>query len=93
MAEKETVRRVIITGMTESGRKFRPSDWAERLAGAFSTFGPGRRARQHPHIRVICRNGINCVSVDASLEEAEPMAWEFLMRFAQSNDLKLESEG
>ena len=31
----------IIVGLTKQGKKFRPSDWAERLAGAMSSFRPG----------------------------------------------------
>ena len=34
-------RRFIIRGLTRDGRTFRPSDWAERLAGAMSSFRPG----------------------------------------------------
>ena len=34
-------REVFIHGVTRDGRTFRPSDWAERLAGAMSSFRPG----------------------------------------------------
>lgn len=34
-------REVFIQGITQDGRSFRPSDWAERLAGAMSCFRPG----------------------------------------------------
>ncbi|MFM7705813.1 MAG: DUF3579 domain-containing protein, partial [Rubrivivax sp.] len=34
-------RLVVIQGLTRDGRTFRPSDWAERLAGAMSSFRPG----------------------------------------------------
>ena len=34
-------REVFIQGITKDGRTFRPSDWAERLAGAMSCFRPG----------------------------------------------------
>ena len=29
----------IIVGLTTEGKKFRPSDWAERLCGVLSAFG------------------------------------------------------
>ena len=32
---------VFIQGITSQGRAFRPSDWAERLAGVMSSFRPG----------------------------------------------------
>ena len=34
-------RQFFIQGQTLDGRAFRPSDWAERLAGAMSCFRPG----------------------------------------------------
>ncbi len=34
-------RQFYIQGVTIQGRTFRPSDWAERLAGAMSSFRPG----------------------------------------------------
>ena len=34
-------RQYVIQGRTLSGQVFRPSDWAERLAGAMSSFRPG----------------------------------------------------
>ena len=36
-----TPKQVFIQGITHSGRTFRPSDWAERLAGVMSPFRPG----------------------------------------------------
>ena len=34
-------KEVFILGVTRAGRTFRPSDWAERLAGVMSQFRPG----------------------------------------------------
>ena len=33
-------RKVFIQGVTKGGKAFRPSDWAERLAGTMSCFRP-----------------------------------------------------
>ena len=33
-------RKFVIHGITRDGKAFRPSDWAERLAGAMSSFRP-----------------------------------------------------
>lgn len=81
--------KIIIRGITQQGRKFRPSDWAERLCGAFATYGRGRRIHYHPLVQVGAWEGTNCVVVDASLEESEPMTFDFLMRFAQDNALQV----
>ena len=36
-----STKEVFIQGVTLDGRTFRPSDWAERLAGVMSQFRPG----------------------------------------------------
>ena len=36
-----TAKEVFIQGITRDGKTFRPSDWAERLAGVMSQFRPG----------------------------------------------------
>jgi hypothetical protein len=78
--------------VTKDGKSFRPSDWAERLAGAMSSFRPGRRgAASAAYIgyspycvpRVI--DGVKCVIVSEALRDIEPMAWDFVMNFARDN--------
>lgn len=89
-------REVFIQGVTLAGRTFRPSDWAERLAGAMSCFRPGGvRGGIGAHIgysplcvpRVI--NGVKCVIVNEELKKLEPMAWDFVMNFARDNELQV----
>ena len=38
MAEDKKPKKIIIEGVTTEGKKFRPSDWAERMSGSLSTF-------------------------------------------------------
>jgi len=40
MAIQPDTKEVFIQGITHDGRTFRPSDWAERLAGVMSQFRP-----------------------------------------------------
>lgn len=89
-------REVFIQGVTLDGRTFRPSDWAERLAGVMSSFRPGgMRAGIGAHIgyspwcvpTVI--NGVKCVIVNEELRRLEPMAWDFVMNFARDNNLQV----
>lgn len=89
-------RQIFIQGITRDGRTFRPSDWAERLAGAMSCFRPGgTRAGIGAAIgysplcvpRVI--GGIKCVIVSEALKGVEPMAWDFVLGFARDNDLQM----
>jgi hypothetical protein len=89
-------REFFIQGVTLDGHTFRPSDWAERLAGAMSCFRPdGVQGGIGAYIgysplcvpRVI--NGIKCVIVSEALKGVEPMAWDFVMNFARDNRLQL----
>ena len=89
-------REVFIQGITKDGRTFRPSDWAERLAGAMSCFrpggtvgGPGAFIGYSPYCvpRVIA--GVKFVIVNEALKDIEPMAWDFVMNFARDNELQV----
>jgi hypothetical protein len=87
-------REYFIHGVTADGRPFRPSDWAERLAGVLSCYRPGgvRTGRDafigySPYVRPVVIGGIRCVVVDERLKELEVMAFEFVLNFAQDNGL------
>lgn len=86
------VQQLIIYGLTETGQRFRPSDWAERLAGVMSQFRPaGMRADRltySPYVVPTYIDGIRCVVVDHRLRDIEPLAWSFVCDFAKSNKLK-----
>lgn len=78
----------IIRGLTREGRRFRPSDWAERLCGIMSQFGGGRMSYS-PHVYPVSSDGVKCVMVEARLAEVEPMAYKFLVGFASDNELQV----
>lgn len=81
----------IIIGLTSDGKKFRPSDWAERLCGVMSAFGAEKRMKYSPYVGPGDYNGSKAVFVDGRLEEIEPMAHRFLLNFAHDNDLQVVS--
>jgi hypothetical protein len=88
-------KRVYIQGLTLEGRTFRPSDWAERLAGVMSQFRPGgAQPGSHLSYSPWCVpntiDGVKCVIVHVDLREAEPMAWDFVMHFARDNQLQIK---
>lgn len=89
-------RILFIRGVTVQGRAFRPTDWAERLAGVMSSFRPagaaggiGAYIGYSPYCvpRVVA--GVKCVIVDEALRGIEPMAWDFVMNFARDNTLQV----
>lgn len=89
-------REFLIQGVTQDGRTFRPSDWAERLASAMSCFRPeggsggiGAFIGYSPYCVPTVVDGVKCVIVNESLRGIEPMAWDFVMNFARDNELQL----
>lgn len=88
---------VFIQGVTRDGRTFRPSDWAERLAGVMSSFRPGgAQPGSHLSYSPWCIptviEGVKCVIVNPALRKHEPMAWDFVMNFAKDNELKVSEK-
>ena len=87
-------KEVFIQGITQDGKTFRPSDWAERLAGVMSSFRPGgAQPGSHLSYSPWCVpttiNTIKCVIVHRDLRDAEPMAWDFVLNFARDNNLQV----
>jgi hypothetical protein len=89
-------RQFYIQGVTADGRSFRPSDWAERLAGAMSSFRPGGAQGgisafigYSPYCVPRVVDGVKCVIVNEALRGIEPMAWDFVMNFARDNALRV----
>jgi hypothetical protein len=87
-----TPRLFKIQGITREGKAFRPSDWAERLAGALSSFRPlGSGVDAHIHYSPYCVprvvGGVKCVIVNEALRSVEPMALDFVLHFARDNNL------
>lgn len=77
----------IIWGVTTAGRAFRPSDWAERLAGLTSAFGLERRLAYSPLVRPMTIGGVKAVVIGARLAALEPRFFQFLLNFARDNEL------
>ena len=90
-------RQFIVRGLTRDGRTFRPSDWAERLAGAMGSFRPGGSGvagigsfiGYSPYCEPRLVDGVKSVIVSEALRALEPMAWDFVMNFARDNELEV----
>lgn len=87
-------REFFVHGITTAGRRFRPSDWAERLCGVMAVYRPGGASTGRdahlgysPYVRPMLVGGVKCVVVDERLRELEPMAFDFVMNFARDNEL------
>jgi hypothetical protein len=89
-----SAKEVFIQGITSDGRAFRPSDWAERLAGVMSSFRPGgatpgSHLSYSPWCVPTSINGVKCVIVHVALRDYNVMAWDFVMNFARDNGLQI----
>lgn len=89
-------REFFIFGITRDGRRFRPSDWAERLCGVLSSYRPGGASAggtapigYSPYCRPTTIDGVKCVIVDERLREIERMAFDFVINFARDNELQV----
>jgi hypothetical protein len=90
-----SAKEIFILGVTQSGKAFRPSDWAERLAGVMSQFRPGgpqpgSHLGYSPWCIPTSFGDVKCVIVNRELRDYDVMAWDFCLNFAKDNDLKVE---
>lgn len=81
--------KLIIQGITKTGKAFRPGDWAERLCGVMSVFGADQQIRYSQHVRPTMMDGVRCVVLEGQLALLEPRAYRFMLDFARDNDLKV----
>ena len=87
-------KEIYILGITQQGRTFRPSDWAERLAGVMSPFRPGgpqpgSHVGYSPWCVPTSFGQTKCVIVHRDLRDYDVMAWDFCVNFAKDNGLQV----
>lgn len=87
-------KELYILGVTLQGKTFRPSDWAERLAGVMSQFRPGGpQPGSHLGYSPWCIprsfGQVKCVIVHRDLRDHDVMAWDFCINFARDNELQV----
>ncbi len=81
--------KIIIEGITRQGSKFRPSDWAERMCGALSSFGRDMRIQYSPMLQPVTINGIKCMAIDPQLKNTNPEVYSYILYFADENELNI----
>jgi len=86
---KRDKKKIVIEGVTSEGKKFRPSDWAERMSGTLATFND-RRIHYSPLLQPsVNTEGYKCVLLDPSLEKSNPELYESILSFAKNNNLNI----
>jgi hypothetical protein len=85
----------LIKGLTHHRKVFRPGDWAERLMGVIVLFVGERRPGIHiASTRLampLVDAGVKCLIVSSELRRVCPEAFDFVVRFAEDNDLPVDS--
>ncbi len=90
--KRKAVKKIIIEGVTHNGRKFRPSDWAERMSGALSTFGRDHRIHYSPLLQPTTIKGVKCLVIDPSMEKNSPDMYRYIMGWASNNELVVSEQ-
>ena len=90
--DSKPYRTLIIQGVTAEGRKFRPSDWAERMSGMLSTFGDDHRIHYSPNLRPVSIDGVKCIALHESIKQSNPGIYQQVMDFAKRNSLIVTEE-
>lgn len=86
---------VIIKGIGQDGRPFRPSDWCQRLAAAATlncSYCTDIRGRiVNPHVKVVIEDGIYSLWIAKALVDIDPPLYDFMVMFGRDNGLQLHS--
>ena len=78
---------LVILGKTETGEKFRPSDWAEMLSGQMCVFAEDKRLCYSEYLRPATIDGYNSLVVKKELQKINKEVWNNLLYFARDNKL------
>ena len=89
---KTSKKTIVIEGVTEQGKTFRPSDWAERMSGSMASF-KNSRIHYSPLLQPsVNHEGYKCVLLDPKLKESSPQVYQSILDFAKANHLKICGE-
>lgn len=82
----------VIRGVTEEGKKLRPSDWIERISSTLASFGNDHRLQYSNAVAPCMIDGEKCLVVARNLNDINPDAYDFIMGFAKSNQLCIRED-
>lgn len=78
---------IVVKGTNRDGRKFRPSDWIERLASCFASYTAQKRLAWHEGCKPVYINDEKCLAIDTTLQSDAPAIWNHVINFVTSNNL------
>lgn len=80
---------LIIQGISVDNKRFRPSDWVERISASMAVFGSDNKLRYSNYVQPCVIDDLKCLLVAEDLSEMDPAAYDFIMGFAQTNNLRI----
>ena len=80
---------MVIEGETIDGKRFRPSDWNERLHGTLRALDEDEYQACEGFVHLTTLDGRKCVQVDCRLREEDERLFNFFLRFARDNNLRV----
>ncbi len=90
---KVTAKTFVIRSVRNDGSKFRPGDWIERISATLASFNTIPVAKNVSRGAKPCViDGEKCLVVESQLAISNPAAYEFIMSFAYSNDLRIQQD-
>lgn len=86
-ADKAADDLLIIFGETCEGKKFRPSDWCDRLYGTLRVLGD-EAEEVAEYVHLVTYGGQRCIMIDGQLKDVHSGVYSFYTRFASDNNLR-----
>lgn len=81
--------KLVVRSVNLDGRRFRPSDWIERISTTLATFGTDNRLHYSDAVQPRIVDGEKCLVVDPALKVDNPVAYEYIMAFVDGNRLQV----
>ncbi|MDH5300476.1 MAG: DUF3579 domain-containing protein [Gammaproteobacteria bacterium] len=78
----------VIESVRLDGKRFRPSDWIERISANMGSFGADHRLHYSKSVYPCVVDGEKCLMVDGRLKVEDPIGYEYIMSFARINGLR-----
>lgn len=76
----------------EHDRRFRPSDWVERISATLASFGPDHRLRYSEFAHPCVIQGQKCLVITRGLRDTRPEVFAFILDFARRNGLRIQED-
>lgn len=82
---------VLIKGETTDGKKFRPSDWCDRLHSTLRALDPDEYEECVEYVHLVNSDKGRGILINRALQEVNPMLFKFFMSFVSNNNLNASS--